>query len=159
MQVDPAISRQIQNRCWDQRPISHDRAAVRRQLAEARTESRITGRIRSEHLDVERSRKCGNRRGGKGSTTSGRGIGSGDYSDDFVRRGEQGAQRRQRNGRGSREYKTHKQPGYSQRSEMRCGEYLTSWAPSPNQSASRIAFIASLRVSASSRSMNMMPSR
>ena len=49
--------------------------------------------------------------------------------------------------------------GQSQREEMRCGESFTWGSVWPNHSASRIARMASLRVSGSSRSMNMIPSR
>ena len=132
--------------CWRRSaPYATTGTAVDVQIAQCREEVRIARRLRREHGQTGFGGEFRDRRRGLAASASRALCGPGHDGQDVMIGGEQGAQGR--NGRRGR-------PGEDQ--SHACGLTFTVEFI---HGASRIAFIAALRVSASSRSTNSTPSR
>ena len=103
------------------------------------------------------SARSADRRGDQPAATTGRRVRPGDHADQLVPAGGDGLQRRKRRPRGCRRRRRARPRARGR--WWRAGEILTWGVGWPNHSASRMYFIASLRASRSSRSMNRIPSR
>ena len=161
VQVHPAVRRDVERALRQQRAVGDDRAAVRCQRAQLGLEVRVAGVLRLEH----RVRRAARRAAATGEATSRRPRPAGASGrvttpTSSWRLAATASSDGQGGLRGAGEDHPHQQ---AEPAGCGCGESRGvgrgGRCSAPNHADSRIAFIAALRVSRSSRSMNRIPSR
>jgi hypothetical protein len=112
VQVDPAMTGDLQGRTRQESPVRHNGAAVRCDLCQAGKKVGISSPCRLEHLDAGVGRSFGDRAPRELAPAPGRGVRPGQDGDHFVLGGHQRVQGR--NGRlrrpGEHDLHTHSLP-------------------------------------------------
>ena len=156
VQVHPAVDGDVERRLRQQRAVRDHRAAVGPQGAQLLLELGVARVGGCEHRDPELRGALGHRARRQPASTAGGGVGPGDDADELVAGRGDGVQDGYGDLGGASEDDAHAQRPSPL---VACGDTFTMGASRPNHSDSRIAFIAALRASTSSRSRNSTPSR